>query len=197
MPRSWTQRIGLDFTNAEQFDAIETSRPLVLFYKDNASDDNPSIFDPELDDVLLSLHADPYADNDGRGGGGDEGDQPPLMQQYEAYVTRASYECRLHPQQAEVLAAMRDETVNSVDVESLVVLVYKRDAAARSVAKNRYANPFRNTINGLVDTRPSPPLLLYTQHSLEPYCRARIVWHREPRTNSTIGLIGLQIIERI
>lgn len=179
---SGARRGELEFTNAEQFDSIGTAQPLVLFYKDNNSDENPSIFDPELDEALLDLHESPF-------------DESPLAA-YEAYVTRASYECRLHPQQELLLSLVRDE-VAGVDPQSILVMVYKRDSAARSIARNRRSNPFLNTVNGLVDTRPSPPLVLFTQHSLEPFCRAALVWHREPRANSTIGLIALQIIERI
>lgn len=178
------ERTTLEFTNAEQFRAIATARPLVLFYKDNDSDDNPSIFDPEIDEELLELHRDAFAD------------EPVPLPQYEACVTRATYECRMHPQQTEAVALVRDE-VAGIDPSLIIVMVYKRDAAVNSIARNRYASPFRNTINGLVDTHPSPPLLLFTQHSFEPYCRAALVWHREPRINSTIGLLALQIIERV
>lgn len=174
----------LEFTNAEQFRAIPATRPLVLFYRDNGDDDNPSIFDPDLDEALLELHREPFADG------------PVPLAQYEACVTRATYECRMHPQQAEAVALVRDE-VSGIDPDLIIVMVYKRDAATNSIARNRYASPFRNTLNGLVDTRSSPPLLLFSQHSFEPYCRATIVWHREPRVNSTIGLLALQIIERV
>lgn len=178
------ERATLEFTNSQQFRAIPAARPLVLFYKDNADDENPTIFDPELDEELLALHSDPFAT-----------DAVPL-QQYEACVTRASYECRMHPQQAEIVAAVRDE-IAGIDPATIIVMVYRRDAATTSISRNRQAAPFRNMVNGLVDGRASTPLLLFTQHSFEPYCRALLVWQREPRINSTIGLIAFQIIERV
>lgn len=178
------ERASLEFTNSQQFREIKAALPLVLFYKDNADDENPTIFDPELDDVLLALHGDPFAAN------------PELLTQYEACVTRASYECRMHPQQVEIVAAVRDE-IAGIDPSTIIVMVYRRDAASTSIARNRQATPFRNMVNGLVDGRVPAPLLLFTQHSFEPYCRATLVWQREPRVNSTIGLIALQIIERV
>jgi len=171
----------VEYRNAAQFESIK-AKPLVLFYKDNDQEDNPTIFDPELDEYLIELHAEPYAIDE------------TALETYMACVTRATYECRAHPDQANMLAAVRDETVDA-DPETTVVLVYMRDSAVRSVSRNRRANPFRNTINGLVDGRASPALMFFTQYSFEPYYRAQIIWHREPAFNATIGLIAVRFVD--
>lgn len=175
----------LEYTNGRQFEAIRAAQPLVLFYKDNeASEANPSVFDPELDERLVELHAEPY-----------ELGQFTLAG-YEACVTRASYECRPHPDQDTLVGLVRDE-VAGIDPATVVVLVYRRDDSASSPARARWTNPFRNTINGCVDGAPSQPLVFFTQFAFEPAYRAQIIWHREPTTNSTIGLIGVRYMGQI
>lgn len=175
------QQVLFEYRNTEQFESIR-AKPLVLFYKDNGDDENASIFDPGLDEYLVELHTDPFAIT------------ATALETYEACVTRAAYECRVHPDQAAMLAAVREETVDA-DAQTTVVLVYKRDSAGRSAARNRRSNPFRNTINGLVDARASPALMFFTQYSFEPYYRAQIIWHREPTFNATIGLIAVRFVD--
>ena len=178
--------VPLDISNAAQFDALPASFALVLFYRDSDADDqNPTVFDPDVDETLIELHGDPYMELSAN-----------FLVEYEACVTRAQYECRRHPLQQEVLAVARSD-LSGFELDALIVLVYKRDSAATSVSKNRLSAPFRNTANGMRDNAPSPELTLFRQHSFEPYVRCRIVWHREPKLNSTIGTIIIEVTERL
>lgn len=174
----------LEFTNARQFAALPSAQQTVLFYKDNgANESNPSVFDPELDEDLLALHLEPY---------------PPAvfsLASYEACVTRASYECRPHPNQRAVLELVGDDVAGTgADMQALV---YRRDEPGASLARNRRANPFTNTVNGCGEGRQSEPLILFSQYSFEPVKRIQIVWHREPSRNSIVGLIVVRVLDNL
>ena len=170
------------YSNAEQFNAIRTSRPLVLFYRDNAADDvNASVFDPELDERLVQMHADPY------------NLATFSLAGYEACVTRASYELRYHPQQEAVIDIVSNE-VSGINTDTALVLVYRRDDASVSPALNRFTNPMCNTLNGLNDGTPSTELVFFSQHSFEPVFRGQIIWQRSQAVNSTIGIIAVRYL---
>lgn len=170
----------LEFLNAAQFDSIENATPLILFYKESATDDQP-IFDVKNDRILYRAHEDPFVEHS--------------LAEYEACVTRAHYECRLHPNQSDALDLVRS-TLPTLD-ESTLVFVYKRDSAQASLVQNRRANPFQNPVNGIRNSQASDELILFAQHSFEPFLRATIIWQSEARINATVGLFAVSVIEQL
>jgi hypothetical protein len=171
---------GIEFTNGVQFDALRSGTPLVLFYTEGVGDDQP-IFDPENDEQLYQLHADPF--------------EVKSLEIYEACVTRAHYDCKLHPDQEAALELVR-ASLPSLDPDTLV-FVYRRDSAGSSLVANRRSNPFQNPYNGIRAGAPSEELILFAQNSFEPFVRATIIWQLEPRPNSTVGLFAIQVTERL
>lgn len=160
----------LDFSNSEQFDAL-TEAVVLLFYAETS---DAVVVDPENDAALLEMHEAPFAFNN-----------EDLLASYESLLSRAQYECKPHPNQA--LVQRQIATDLSKPADDIVVLVYKRDAASKSPVKKRNQSPFRSAI------AEQDVVVLFRQFSHDPFASARIVWQREPRLNSSVGLLGVRI----
>lgn len=168
----------LDFSNAEQFDAIDDAVAL-LYYTESVDE---VLFDADNDRALVGMHVAPFAFKN------DES-----LSTYEALISRAHYYCKPHPNQA--LAREQAAVELSTPADDLLVMVYKRDAASASGVRLRNKTPFRNPINGISVQRngESTQLSLFKDLSFDPYADVVLVWQREPRINATVGLIGLRV----
>ena len=170
---------GLEvFTNAEQFEAIK-DHAVLLYYTETEAD---VIFDPENDAVLVNLLSHPFAFSN---------DQSLLN--FISLITRACFYCKPHPDQSALRAQAEGDL--GMEMPDLLILVYKRDNAHTSVVKNRRDTPFRNAVNGLgtSDSGESALVALFRQYEHTPFASVAIVWHREPRLCSTVGMIGVRI----
>ena len=104
-----------EFDNAKGFE-------MTLFYVESETADDV-IFDPEGDERLMALHKGDVADFLAIRNG---------SAIYESLVTRSSYSCKLHPQLEDMQEFVAQELSGDVSPDEMIVLVYKRDSAARS-----------------------------------------------------------------
>ncbi len=170
----------LFLTNTVEFDTNKEPSLLLFCAERNEAD---VVFDPDNDEVLFAMHADPYNFSNTE-----------LLLHYEALTSRANYECKPHVNQELVQAQAALEL--GVDTSSMLFLVYKRDLAIKSPVKLRRMTPFENDYNGLKrDKTPSVQLLLFGAESFDPMSRVTIVWHRPAHRGSTFGLIGVTVNE--
>lgn len=160
----------VDFSNAQQFDALSEAAVL-LFYTETS---DAVVLDPDGDAALLQIHEAPF-----------EFDNARSLGTYESLASRAQYECKPHPNQ--VLVKRQVVLDLGADAEDIVVLVYKRDTARASPVRQRNQTPFRTAI------QEQTTIVLFRQFSHDPFAQATLVWHREPRINSTVGLIAVRI----
>lgn len=167
----------LDFTNAEQFDAIDDAVAL-LFYTETDDGSEEVLFDPDNDAALFDLHTRPFSFTNAES-----------LPAYEALTERARYYCKPHPNQALARAQAALELGAPVN-EDLLIMVYKRDSAAESLVKLRTKTPFRNPVNGVGH---ETPLVLYRQYSYDPFASVRLLWHREAHINALVGLVGFSV----
>jgi hypothetical protein len=177
-----TESLGdrLLVTNKEQFDLLNEPAVL-LFYTETETD---VIFDPDNDTVLLDMHRDPFAFRS----------TAENVEAYQALITRAHYECKLHPNQQLV----REQVATDLGVPSddFLIFVYHRDAARNSHVKNRERAPFTNTLNGLrADRSETVQLVLFAKYSHDPFATVSIVWQRAARLNSSFGVVAVRVNE--
>lgn len=167
-------------TNKEQFDLLREPAVL-LFYTETDID---VIFDPDNDAVLLDMHRDPFGFSS----------TAKTIAAYQALVTRAHYNCKLHPNQQLV----REQVAIDLGVPSddFLILVYHRDSASKSPVKSRERAPFTNTLNGLrPDRGESVQLVLFAKYAHDPFATVSIVWQRAARLNSSFGVVALRVNE--
>lgn len=160
----------IDFSNARQFDALSEAAVL-LFYTETS---DAVLVDPDNDAALLDMHETPF----------DFSNEQSLAA-YESLVSRAQYECKPHPNQPLVQRQIAADLGKLT--EDIVVLVYKRDAASKSHVQKRNQSPFRAAVEA------QEVVVLFRQFSNDPFAQVTLVWHREPRINSTVGLIAVRI----
>jgi hypothetical protein len=171
------------YSNSEAFESV-SGDTLLLYYAETA-DETDVRFDGDNDERLLAIFSrSPYLfRNDVQ------------LAEYEALVSRATYECRAHPQQREAAEFVANALEPPDDPESLVVFVYRRDSASTSAVRNRRASPFTNSTDGTTSTTPAR-VVLFRQYSHEPLFVATLVWHAQVRRNASVGLVAFRI-ERV
>lgn len=166
----------VNYSNSAQFETIKNTETLAFFYTES-SDGEDVTFDPRGDEALFNMLAEsPY-----------DFDNNKDLIRYESLVTRAMYECKLHPNQAaaEELAA---SSLTPEEAGELLFFVYRRDRAAISLVQNRRQSPF-DALN--VDN--APEIILFRRYSFEPMMLVTPVWRDETRINATVGVFGVLV----
>lgn len=159
--------------------------PVTTLFYTATPDTDDVVFDPAGDERLLELQTGDVADFPLQPGGTDL---------YKSLVMRASYECKLHPQQTRMRELVANELANDMPADELIVMLYRRDSAARSDVTLRRQNPFRNAYNGVESAEPAS-VILFEKYTFEPKFLGTLVWHTEPRLNSTLGTIAFRVTE--
>jgi hypothetical protein len=171
-----------DTLSRDEYDRLDEPE-MALFYVDD-EDTTEVRFDPEGDERLTAMHI----------GDVTQFNSAINFQLYESLVERSAYECKVHPQLTAMQQFVSDELAGDVLPDELIVLVYKRDSAARSSVTLRRLNPFKNGTNG-IGSSAEASVVLFGKHNLEPKFRAKIVWMIEPRLNSTLGTVAFRVEE--
>lgn len=164
----------------EEYDKLDETGAMILFY---TSDEEAVKFDPDGDERLTKMHLGDVMEFDSVN-----------FQLYESLVERATYECKVHPQLRVMQEYVSQQLAGDIYPDELIVLVYKRDSAARSEVSQRRLNPFKNKVNG-IGSGTEASMVLFAKNSFEPKFRAKIVWMTEPRLNSTLGTAAFRVEE--